>query len=98
MLYLVKYMNYMQSFVSTKCTKKYLTALPFFSLQTLSVDAQETQPRPLVDCAQLIHFAKEAQLNGDYQLAAQYYQEITECWRGSFWARRSAEELILITF
>uniref|UniRef100_A0A8K9XPB6 Cilia and flagella associated protein 70 n=1 Tax=Oncorhynchus mykiss TaxID=8022 RepID=A0A8K9XPB6_ONCMY len=43
--------------------------------KTLSVDAQETQPRPLVDCAQLIHFAKEAQLNGDYQLAAQYYQE-----------------------
>ncbi|CAB1342463.1 unnamed protein product [Coregonus sp. 'balchen'] len=42
---------------------------------TLSVDAQETQPCPLVDCAQLIHFAKEAQLNGDYQLAAQYYQE-----------------------
>uniref|UniRef100_A0A4W5KTC6 Cilia and flagella associated protein 70 n=1 Tax=Hucho hucho TaxID=62062 RepID=A0A4W5KTC6_9TELE len=46
--------------------------------KTLSVDAQETQPRPLVDCAQLIHFAKEAQLNGDYQLAAQYYQEVTE--------------------
>ncbi|XP_041719747.2 cilia- and flagella-associated protein 70 isoform X2 [Coregonus clupeaformis] len=44
-------------------------------IKTLSVDAQETQPRPLVDCAQLIHFAKEAQLNGDYQLAAQYYQE-----------------------
>ncbi|XP_029629566.1 cilia- and flagella-associated protein 70 isoform X3 [Salmo trutta] len=43
--------------------------------KTLSVDAQETQPRPLVDGAQLIHFAKEAQLNGDYQLAAQYYQE-----------------------
>uniref|UniRef100_A0A8C7KZR7 Cilia and flagella associated protein 70 n=1 Tax=Oncorhynchus kisutch TaxID=8019 RepID=A0A8C7KZR7_ONCKI len=43
--------------------------------KTLSVDAQETQPRPLVDCAQLIHFAKEAQLNGDYQLAAEYYQE-----------------------
>ncbi|XP_055754659.1 cilia- and flagella-associated protein 70 isoform X1 [Salvelinus fontinalis] len=43
--------------------------------KTLSVDAQETQPRPLVDCAQLVHFAKEAQLNGDYQLAAQYYQE-----------------------
>lgn len=47
-----------------------------FLFQTLSVDAQETQPSPLLDCAQLIHFAKEAQLNGDYQLAAQYYQEV----------------------
>ncbi|KAL0993444.1 hypothetical protein UPYG_G00107960 [Umbra pygmaea] len=43
--------------------------------KTLSADAQETQPRPLLDCSQLVHFAKEAQLNGDYQLATQYYQE-----------------------
>ncbi|XP_046893282.1 cilia- and flagella-associated protein 70 [Hypomesus transpacificus] len=43
--------------------------------KTLSVDAQESQPRPLLDCAQLRHFAREAQLSGDYQLASQYYQE-----------------------
>ncbi|XP_010862616.2 cilia- and flagella-associated protein 70 [Esox lucius] len=43
--------------------------------KTLSVDSQEAQPRPLLDCAQLLHFAKEAQLNQDYQLATQYYQE-----------------------
>lgn len=78
--------------------KKIPNCLALLLSPELSVDAQETQPHPLVDGAQLIHFAKEAQLNGDYQLAAQYYQEVTECWRGSFWARRSAEALILITF
>ncbi|KAM6957236.1 cilia- and flagella-associated protein 70 [Aplochiton taeniatus] len=43
--------------------------------KTLSEEAQETPPQPLLDCSQLRHFAREAQLNGDYQLAAQYYQE-----------------------
>ncbi|XP_030645563.1 cilia- and flagella-associated protein 70 [Chanos chanos] len=43
--------------------------------KTLSVDAQETQPQPLLDCAQLRHFAREAQMNQDHKLAAQYYQE-----------------------
>uniref|UniRef100_A0AAR2JS08 Cilia and flagella associated protein 70 n=1 Tax=Pygocentrus nattereri TaxID=42514 RepID=A0AAR2JS08_PYGNA len=38
-------------------------------------DAPEVQPEPLLDCSQLRHFAKEALLNEEYQLAAQYYQE-----------------------
>ncbi|XP_062336152.1 cilia- and flagella-associated protein 70-like [Osmerus eperlanus] len=53
-------------------------ALLFPPIQTLSVDAQESQPRPLLDCAQLGHFAREAQLRGDYQLASQYYQETVQ--------------------
>ncbi|KAL4658147.1 cilia- and flagella-associated protein 70 [Arapaima gigas] len=43
--------------------------------KTLSVDAPEDQPASLLDCVQLRHFAREAQLNQDYQLAATYYQE-----------------------
>ncbi|XP_048057772.1 cilia- and flagella-associated protein 70 [Megalobrama amblycephala] len=43
--------------------------------KSLSVDSQDTHHEPLLSCAQLKHFAKEAQLNKDYQLAAQYYQE-----------------------
>ncbi|XP_036445879.1 cilia- and flagella-associated protein 70 [Colossoma macropomum] len=43
--------------------------------KTLSADAPEVQPEPPLDCSQLRHFAKEAQLNEEYQLAAQYYQE-----------------------
>lgn len=45
-------------------------------LQTLSFEEQKFQAQPLLDCSQLRHFAKEAQLNEDYQLAAQYYQEV----------------------
>ncbi|KAI4878195.1 hypothetical protein NFI96_018270, partial [Prochilodus magdalenae] len=44
--------------------------------KTLSADAETVQPQPLLDCGQLRHFAKEAQLNEDYPLAAQYYQEL----------------------
>ncbi|XP_061080149.1 cilia- and flagella-associated protein 70 [Conger conger] len=43
--------------------------------KTLSTDVQEKPQRPLLDSAQLRHFAREAQLNEDYPLAAQYYQE-----------------------
>ncbi|XP_066499123.1 cilia- and flagella-associated protein 70 isoform X2 [Hoplias malabaricus] len=43
--------------------------------KTLSAEAQELQPQPLLDCGQFRHLAREAQLNEDYQLAAQYYQE-----------------------
>ncbi|XP_072550492.1 cilia- and flagella-associated protein 70 isoform X2 [Salminus brasiliensis] len=43
--------------------------------KTLSANGEEVQLQPLLDCCQLKHFAMEAQLNGDYQLAAQYYQE-----------------------
>ncbi|XP_046721864.1 cilia- and flagella-associated protein 70 isoform X1 [Silurus meridionalis] len=43
--------------------------------KTLSAEEREFQAQPLLDCSQLRHFAKEAQLNEDYQLAARYYQE-----------------------
>ncbi|KAL1278809.1 hypothetical protein QQF64_025482 [Cirrhinus molitorella] len=43
--------------------------------KTLSMDSQDTHQEPVLSCAQLKHFAKEAELNTDYQLAAQYYQE-----------------------
>ncbi|XDV12378.1 hypothetical protein PO909_001072, partial [Leuciscus waleckii] len=43
--------------------------------KSLSVDSQDTHHEPLLSCAQLKHFAKEAELNTDFQLAAQYYQE-----------------------
>ncbi|KAJ8251492.1 hypothetical protein GJAV_G00221940 [Gymnothorax javanicus] len=43
--------------------------------KTLSSDVLETQQRPQLDSAQLRHFALEAQLNEDYPLATQYYQE-----------------------
>ncbi|KAK3552280.1 hypothetical protein QTP86_007490 [Hemibagrus guttatus] len=43
--------------------------------KTLSAEEQELQAQPLLDCSQLRHFAKEALLHEDYQLAAYYYQE-----------------------
>ncbi|XP_042564492.1 cilia- and flagella-associated protein 70 isoform X2 [Clupea harengus] len=43
--------------------------------KTLSVDNLENQPQPQLECSQLRHFAREAELNQDYQLATQYYQE-----------------------
>ncbi|KAG5279454.1 hypothetical protein AALO_G00077950 [Alosa alosa] len=43
--------------------------------KTLSVDDLENQPQPQLECSQLKHFAREAQLNQDYQLATKYYQE-----------------------
>ncbi|KAI2666862.1 Cilia- and flagella-associated protein 70 [Labeo rohita] len=36
---------------------------------------KEQMKEPVLSCAQLKHFAKEAELNTDYRLAAQYYQE-----------------------
>ncbi|XP_060758371.1 cilia- and flagella-associated protein 70 [Neoarius graeffei] len=42
--------------------------------KTLSAEEQGCQAKP-PDCSQLRQFAKEAQLNEDYQLAAHYYQE-----------------------
>uniref|UniRef100_W5LHU0 Cilia and flagella associated protein 70 n=1 Tax=Astyanax mexicanus TaxID=7994 RepID=W5LHU0_ASTMX len=43
--------------------------------KTLSANGEEVQAQTLLDCCQLKHFAREAQLNEDYQLAAHYYQE-----------------------
>ena len=38
---------------------------------------EEAGVQPVLDVSQLRHFAREAELNGDFQLAAQYYQEVT---------------------
>ncbi|XP_058266386.1 cilia- and flagella-associated protein 70 isoform X3 [Hemibagrus wyckioides] len=46
--------------------------------KTLSAKEQELQAQPLLDCSQLMHFAKEALLHEDYQLAAYYYQELAQ--------------------
>ncbi|XP_056141224.1 cilia- and flagella-associated protein 70 [Lampris incognitus] len=43
--------------------------------KSLSADSLEVPVQPQLDFAQLRHFAKEAELIGDYQLAARYYQE-----------------------
>lgn len=44
--------------------------------QTLSVDSEDKQDEPRLSCTQLKLLAKEAELNKDYQQAAQYYQEV----------------------
>nr|XP_023666401.1 cilia- and flagella-associated protein 70 isoform X2 [Paramormyrops kingsleyae] len=43
--------------------------------KTFLADPQDDRPPSQVDCTQLRHFAREAQLNQDYQLAATFYQE-----------------------
>ncbi|XP_056609963.1 cilia- and flagella-associated protein 70 isoform X2 [Triplophysa dalaica] len=43
--------------------------------KTLSVDSQDEHHEPGLSCSQLKLLAKEAELNNDYQQAAQYYQE-----------------------
>nr|XP_009297485.1 cilia- and flagella-associated protein 70 isoform X1 [Danio rerio] len=55
--------------------------------KTLSVDPQESQAESSLSCVQLKHFAKEAELNSDYQLAEHYYQEclIQERCNASHW-------------
>lgn len=47
-------------------------------IQTLSADSQDAHQEPVLSCAQLKHFAREAELNTDYQLAAQYYLEVKQ--------------------
>uniref|UniRef100_A0A673WNV1 Cilia and flagella associated protein 70 n=1 Tax=Salmo trutta TaxID=8032 RepID=A0A673WNV1_SALTR len=64
-----------EAFSDPEQLQAFLSQLYVFLVDEMHVALNKTQPRPLVDGAQLIHFAKEAQLNGDYQLAAQYYQE-----------------------
>ncbi|KAG2456007.1 CFA70 protein, partial [Polypterus senegalus] len=45
------------------------------SFQTLQVNVPNGEARALKDCSQLRHFAKEAEINADYDLASMYYQE-----------------------
>ena len=46
-------------------------------LQTEEEPQEVTGVQPFLDVSQLRHFAREAELSGDLQLAAQYYQEVT---------------------
>uniref|UniRef100_A0A673NGF1 Uncharacterized protein n=1 Tax=Sinocyclocheilus rhinocerous TaxID=307959 RepID=A0A673NGF1_9TELE len=64
--------------------------------KTLSVDSQDAHQEPVLSCAQLKHFAREAELNTDYQLAAQYYQEclIQERSKPSHWCDYGAFHML----
>ncbi|MBN3289296.1 CFA70 protein, partial [Polypterus senegalus] len=41
----------------------------------LSVSVPETEAHSFIQCTQLKHFAKEAEVNEDFELASKYYQE-----------------------
>ncbi|XP_052275784.1 cilia- and flagella-associated protein 70-like isoform X5 [Dreissena polymorpha] len=43
--------------------------------KTLALEDQALVPAPLTDSAQLKHFAREAEVNGNFELATKYYQE-----------------------
>ncbi|KAL4238526.1 Cilia- and flagella-associated protein 70 [Mactra antiquata] len=43
--------------------------------KTLALEDQAPVPAPLTDSAQLKHFAREAEVNGNFDLATKYYQE-----------------------
>ena len=48
--------------------------------KTLAVEDQAPVPEPLTDSVQLKHFAREAEVNGNYELATKYYLEVSvEC-------------------
>lgn len=42
----------------------------------LSLEDQAPVPSPLTDSAQLKHFAREAEVNENFDLATKYYQEV----------------------
>lgn len=44
--------------------------------QFLALEDQAPIPKPQTDSAQLKHFAREAEVNGNYELATKYYQEV----------------------
>jgi len=44
--------------------------------RTLALEDQAPIPAPLTDSAQLKHFAREAEVNGNIELATKYYQEV----------------------
>ena len=47
--------------------------------KVLNVEDQSPIPEPLTDSAQLKHFAREAEVNGNFELASKYYQEVQSC-------------------
>lgn len=48
--------------------------------KTLALEDQAPVPTPLTDSAQLKHFAREAEVNGNFELATKYYQEVSIKW------------------
>jgi len=44
--------------------------------KVLNIEDQNPIPEPLTDSAQLKHFAREAEVNENFELAARYYQEV----------------------
>lgn len=42
----------------------------------LSLEDKTPVPKPLTDSAQLKHFAREAEVNEDFELADKYYKEV----------------------
>ncbi len=44
--------------------------------KVLSVEDQTPVPEPVTDSAQLKHFAREAEVNENYEMAEKYYQEV----------------------
>ena len=48
--------------------------------KVLSLEDETPVPAPLTDSTQLKHFAREAEVNEDFGLAAKYYQEVGS-WR-----------------
>ena len=44
--------------------------------KVLAVEDQSPIPEPLTDSAQLKHFAREAEVNRNFELASKYYQEV----------------------
>ncbi|XP_062841100.1 cilia- and flagella-associated protein 70, partial [Trichomycterus rosablanca] len=73
-----------ESFTSKEQLQAFLSQLYIFLVdemhvalnKTLSANPQDVQSQSILDCTHLRHFAKEALLNEDYQLAAHYYQEL----------------------
>ena len=45
--------------------------------KVLAVEDQSPIPEPLTDSAQLKHFAREAEVNRNFELASKYYQEVS---------------------
>ena len=44
--------------------------------KVLQIEDQVPVPAPLTDSAQLKHFAREAEVNGNFELAEKFYQEV----------------------
>jgi len=44
--------------------------------KVLSVEDQRPTPAPVTTVAQLKHFAREAEVNGSFEQAARFYQEV----------------------